>query len=162
MGSIRRMHDLIHYATHIDTTMTSSEHQDSIWRASCETASRSTVWQKRIGTAASDEGLGNFRQVLVEDLRRRVEHMIDNMDDTLWEAVINQSVIESTAELLVSTGLRDAGYNFLVVDDGWQNYSRAADGRRQPNATRFPGSIADLAAKVHDAGLKFGIYSDGG
>lgn len=79
-----------------------------------------------------------------------------------FKANINQSVIEQTAERLVVTGLRDAGYNYLVVDDGWQNFSRAADGRQQPNLTRFPDGVLSLGNHIHGKGLKFGIYSDAG
>lgn len=74
----------------------------------------------------------------------------------------NQSVIERTADLLVSTGLRDAGYEYLVVDDGWRSYNRTADGRQQANATKFPSGMAALGDYIHRAGLKYGIYSDNG
>lgn len=74
----------------------------------------------------------------------------------------DQSVIDSTAELLVSTGLRDAGYQYLIVDDGWQNSSRAADGRQQANTTRFPDGMLALGERLHGLGLKYGIYSTAG
>lgn len=66
------------------------------------------------------------------------------------------------ADALVSTGLKAAGYNYLVIDDGWQELSRDANSRQQANKTKFPDGIAALADYVHHRGLKFGIYSDAG
>ncbi|CRK30329.1 hypothetical protein BN1708_000863 [Verticillium longisporum] len=75
---------------------------------------------------------------------------------------INQTIVEGTAQALVDTGLRDAGYTYLVMDDGWQNLTRGPDGRQQANATRFPSGLKVLADEVHEKGLKFGLYSDAG
>lgn len=74
----------------------------------------------------------------------------------------NQTVLRSTADLLVSTGLRDAGYSYLVLDDGWKSSSRDAEGRLQPNTTKFPDGMSDLSDYIHNKGLKFGIYSTAG
>ncbi|KAH8807802.1 glycoside hydrolase family 27 protein [Xylogone sp. PMI_703] len=74
----------------------------------------------------------------------------------------NESVIKSTAETLVSSGLAKAGYKYVVLDDGWQAYSRDSSGRQQVNVTKFPSGIKSLADYVHDLGLKIGIYSDAG
>ncbi|KAK5171483.1 uncharacterized protein LTR77_004628 [Saxophila tyrrhenica] len=79
-----------------------------------------------------------------------------------FKADINESVIKQHADLLVSTGLRDVGYKYLILDDGWQNSSRAADGRQQANTTRFSSGMAGLGNYIHENGLKYGIYSDNG
>ncbi|KAJ5150345.1 Alpha-galactosidase alpha-n-acetylgalactosaminidase [Penicillium canariense] len=71
-------------------------------------------------------------------------------------------VIENTAELLVSTGLRDAGYNYLIMDEGWQAMERDQNGQQQPNTTKLPDGVAGIAEFVHNKGLKLGIYSDAG
>lgn len=71
---------------------------------------------------------------------------------------INQTIVEGTAQALVDTGLRDAGYTYLVMDDGWQNLTRGPDGRQQANATRFPSGLKVLADELHEKGLKFGLY----
>lgn len=89
-------------------------------------------------------------------------HADEHCSWNTFKANINQSVIEQNADLLVSTGLRDAGYEYLIVDDGWQNRSRAPDGRQQANLTRFPSGMEALGAYIHQAGLKYGIYSDNG
>lgn len=66
------------------------------------------------------------------------------------------------ADLLVSTGLRDVGYNYVVVDEGWQELTRDTDGRQQFNKTKLPDGIKALADYVHKKKMKFGIYSDAG
>jgi alpha-galactosidase len=67
--------------------------------------------------------------------------------------------IRDTADLLVSTGMRDAGYVYVNIDDTWEG-KRDADGRIQSN-DKFPDMKA-LAAYVHSKGLKLGIYSSPG
>jgi alpha-galactosidase len=63
------------------------------------------------------------------------------------------------ADAMVATGLRDAGYVHVNIDDGWQG-TRGPDGRIRPNAN-FPDMKA-LADYVHSKGLKLGIYSSPG
>ncbi|KAJ5376801.1 Alpha-galactosidase alpha-n-acetylgalactosaminidase [Penicillium cosmopolitanum] len=79
-----------------------------------------------------------------------------------FKSNFNQSVIENTASLLVSTGLRDAGYNYLVMDEGWQALERDENGRQQPNTTKLPGGVSGIAEFVHKKGLRLGVYSDAG
>ena len=67
--------------------------------------------------------------------------------------------IRDTADLLVSTGMRDAGYVYVNIDDTWQG-DRDAQGRIHPNS-KFPDMKA-LADYVHSKGLKLGIYSSPG
>lgn len=66
------------------------------------------------------------------------------------------------ADKLVSLCLRDAGYEYLIIDAGWQNLSRAGDGRQQGNSSTFPNGMAAVGSHIHDRGLKYGIYSDAG
>lgn len=74
---------------------------------------------------------------------------------------IDESLIRQTADALVTSGMRDAGYQYLVIDDCWHG-ERDAHGDIQPDAKRFPAGIAAVAAYVHSKGLKFGIYTDAG
>jgi len=74
---------------------------------------------------------------------------------------IDQDLIKETADLLVSTGLRDAGYIYLNLDDCWHG-ERDADGFIQADPERFSLGIATLAEYCHNRGLKIGIYSDAG
>jgi alpha-galactosidase len=72
---------------------------------------------------------------------------------------IDDATIRGIADALVSSGLRDAGYVYVNIDDGWQG-ERDGNGVLQPNA-HFPDMKA-LADYVHARGLKLGIYSSPG
>ena len=72
---------------------------------------------------------------------------------------IDDRTIRAMADAMVSTGLRDAGYRYINIDDGWQG-KRDASGALRPNA-KFPDMKA-LADYVHARGLKLGIYSSPG
>ncbi|MDR7333774.1 glycoside hydrolase family 27 protein [Roseateles asaccharophilus] len=74
---------------------------------------------------------------------------------------VSEKLIREQADAMVSNGLRDAGYKYIVIDDCWQK-SRDADGNIQADPERFPSGIKALADYVHSKGLKFGIYSDAG
>jgi alpha-galactosidase len=73
----------------------------------------------------------------------------------------NEQTVRATADALVASGMRDAGYQYVVIDDCWQT-SRDADGFIVADAQKFPSGIKALADYVHSRGLKFGIYSDAG
>lgn len=74
---------------------------------------------------------------------------------------VSEQVIRETADAMVSSGMRDAGYEYIAIDDCWQ-VSRGEHGRIQPDATKFPSGMKALADYIHSKGLKFGIYSDTG
>jgi alpha-galactosidase len=62
---------------------------------------------------------------------------------------------------MVSSGLKDAGFEYIVIDDCWQ-ISRDANGEIVADKERFPHGIKYLADYIHSKGLKFGIYSCAG
>jgi len=74
---------------------------------------------------------------------------------------VSEDLLRSMADGLVSSGMKDAGYQYVVIDDCWQ-VSRDADGNIVPDATRFPTGMKALGDYIHSKGLKFGIYSDAG
>jgi alpha-galactosidase len=74
---------------------------------------------------------------------------------------VTEGAVRSVADAMVKNGMKDAGYQYVVIDDCWQA-SRDAEGNIQADATRFPSGIKALADYVHSLGLKFGIYSDAG
>jgi alpha-galactosidase len=76
-----------------------------------------------------------------------------------FAAKIDDATVRAQADAMVSSGLRDAGYRYINIDDTWEG-ARGADGAIQPNA-RFPDMKA-LADYVHAKGLKLGIYSSPG
>ena len=74
---------------------------------------------------------------------------------------VSDSLIRSTADAMVSSGMRSAGYQYVVIDDCWQ-VSRDSKGTIVADASRFPQGMKALADYVHRKGLRFGIYTDAG
>ena len=72
---------------------------------------------------------------------------------------VDEKLIRETADAMVETGMLDAGYKYLVIDDCWQ-VDRDPSGRIIADPQRFPGGMKALADYVHSKGLKFGLYSD--
>ena len=73
----------------------------------------------------------------------------------------NEQTVRATADAMVASGMRDAGYHYVVIDDCWQG-ARDANGFITADPQKFPSGIKALADYVHSRGLKFGIYSDAG
>jgi alpha-galactosidase len=74
---------------------------------------------------------------------------------------VNEHVVRATADAIVSSGMRDAGYQYVVVDDCWAG-QRDSNGFITADPVRFPSGMKALADYIHSRGLKFGIYSDAG
>jgi len=74
---------------------------------------------------------------------------------------VNEKIIRDTADAMVASGMRDAGYQYVVIDDCWHG-PRDANGFITADPQKFPSGIKALADYVHARGLKFGIYSDAG
>lgn len=79
-----------------------------------------------------------------------------------FRAKIDEHIILETAEAMVASGMRDAGYRFVVIDDGWMAPERDRHGDFVPDPDKFPTGIKALADRVHALGLRFGIYTDAG
>ncbi len=74
---------------------------------------------------------------------------------------VSEALIRQTADAMVASGMRDAGYRYIVIDDCWQ-VDRDSLGFIVPDPQRFPSGIKALAEYVHSKGLKFGLYSCAG
>jgi len=74
---------------------------------------------------------------------------------------VSEKLIKETADEIVASGMRDAGYEFVVIDDCWQ-VGRDSMGFIIADPERFPSGIKALADYIHSKGLKFGIYSCAG
>ena len=74
---------------------------------------------------------------------------------------VSEDLIKSMADAMVSSGMKDAGYQYIIIDDCWQ-VSRDKDGNIVADPQKFPSGIKALADYVHSKGLKFGMYSDAG
>ena len=74
---------------------------------------------------------------------------------------VSAELIRGMADAMVSSGMKDAGYQYVVIDDCWQ-VARERSGRIVADSVRFPAGIKAVADYVHGKGLKFGIYTDAG
>ena len=74
---------------------------------------------------------------------------------------IHADLIKTSADAMVETGLKDAGYEYIVIDDCWSLKDRV-NGKLIPDPEKFPEGIKPVADYVHSKGLKFGMYSCAG
>jgi len=74
---------------------------------------------------------------------------------------INEQIIKEMADAMVSSGMKEAGYMYINIDDCWHG-QRDSLGFIHPDPQRFPSGMKTLADYVHARGLKLGIYSDAG
>ena len=71
---------------------------------------------------------------------------------------VDERKMRAMADAIVSSGLKDAGYEFINIDDCWQ-VMRSPNGTINSDPERFPGGMKALADYIHSKGLKFGVYS---
>lgn len=72
---------------------------------------------------------------------------------------INEQAVKEMADAMVNNGMKEAGYEYIFIDDGWQG-GRDNKNNIIPDPLKFPSGIKTLADYVHSKGLKLGIYSD--
>lgn len=77
-------------------------------------------------------------------------------------AKIDERLVLETAEAMVTSGMRDAGYRYVVIDDGWMAPERDRGGDFVADPEKFPSGIKALADRIHALDLRFGIYTDAG
>lgn len=75
---------------------------------------------------------------------------------------IDEKLVKETADIMISSGLAAAGYNYIVLDDGWMTHERDANGDLVPDPEKFPSGMKALIDYVHNKGLKFGLYNCAG
>ncbi|XP_067663460.1 alpha-galactosidase A-like [Haliotis asinina] len=75
---------------------------------------------------------------------------------------ISENLYMRMADIIAAEGYKEAGYQYVCIDDCWLSKSRDSDGRLQPDPDRFPHGMKALADYVHSKGLKLGIYEDVG
>ena len=74
---------------------------------------------------------------------------------------VSEDMIKSMADAMVKSGMKDAGYQYVNIDDCWQ-VSRDANGNIVADPQRFPHGMKAVGDYIHSLGLKFGVYSDAG
>ena len=75
---------------------------------------------------------------------------------------INETIVQKTADFIVSSGLAAKGYKYICLDDCWQVARNSTTKEIIEEKAKFPSGMAALADYIHSKGLLFGIYSDSG
>ncbi|MFF8313975.1 NPCBM/NEW2 domain-containing protein [Streptomyces lydicus] len=86
----------------------------------------------------------------------------NNWNSTHCRAEFNEEMVKGIADLFLAKGLKDAGYQYVNLDDCWALPTRDGNGKLVPDPRRFPHGIKAVADYVHSKGLKFGIYTSAG
>ncbi len=79
-----------------------------------------------------------------------------------FQTNISEDMLRAAVDKFVASGMRDAGYKYFVLDDGWMAMDRDANGSLVADPKKFPGGMKAFADYVHSKGLKFGIYNCAG
>jgi alpha-galactosidase len=79
-----------------------------------------------------------------------------------FQTNINENMLKEMVDVYVSSGMREAGYRYFVLDDGWMSMERDANGSLVADPVKFPHGMKAFADYVHAKGLKFGIYNCAG
>jgi alpha-galactosidase len=80
----------------------------------------------------------------------------------IFQTKIDEPLLKSMVDAYVSSGMRDAGYTYFVLDDGWMAMERDANGQLIADPKKFPNGMKAFADYVHSKGMKFGIYNCAG
>jgi alpha-galactosidase len=75
---------------------------------------------------------------------------------------VNEKLLKETADYIVSSGMKEAGYEYVVLDDCWQDIERDSLGFIQADPERFPSGMKAVADYIHCKGLRLGIHSCAG
>ena len=86
----------------------------------------------------------------------------NNWNSTHCRAEFNEAMVKGIADIFVEKGLKDAGYEYVNLDDCWAVPQRDAQGKLEADPVRFPHGIKAVADYVHAKGLKLGIYTSAG
>jgi alpha-galactosidase len=79
-----------------------------------------------------------------------------------FQTKIDEPLLKGMVDTYVSSGMRDAGYTYFVLDDGWMSMDRDKNGSLVADPIKFPNGMKAFADYVHSKGLKFGIYNCAG
>lgn len=110
--------------------------------------------------------------VLLAGLPAMTAHALDNglartppMGWNSWNSFhcdVSADLVEATADAMVASGMKEAGYTYVNIDDCWLLKQRGAHGELVPDPAKFPHGIQAVADYVHRRGLKLGIYESAG
>ncbi|MFD5624740.1 NPCBM/NEW2 domain-containing protein [Streptomyces sp. NPDC127072] len=105
---------------------------------------------------------GDLSQAVDDSLALTPPMGFNNWNSTHCRPEFNEDMVKGIADIFVEKGLKEAGYQYVNLDDCWALPSRDANGKLAPDPARFPNGISAVADYVHSKGLKLGIYTSAG
>jgi len=75
---------------------------------------------------------------------------------------IHEELVKGVTDVMIETGMRDAGYQYVCIDDGWMLEVLDQEEKLIVNDNKFPSGLKALGDYIHKQGLKFGLYLDAG
>jgi alpha-galactosidase len=75
---------------------------------------------------------------------------------------VSEDLVLDTSQILIDTGLRDLGYQYVVLDDCWAADRRDDTGHWRADEAKFPNGMKYVADTLHSRGLLYGMYSSAG
>lgn len=79
-----------------------------------------------------------------------------------FQTNISEKLVMEIADDMIKSGMKDAGYTYIVLDDGWMAKERNKNGDLVPDPVKFPNGLKPVIDYVHSKGLKFGLYNCAG
>ena len=79
-----------------------------------------------------------------------------------FQTNISEKLVMETVDAIIASGMKAAGYEYIVLDDGWMTKERDVNGNLVPDPKKFPHGMKALINYVHSKGLKFGLYNCAG
>lgn len=79
-----------------------------------------------------------------------------------FEVQVDEQLIKEIADALIVSGMQEAGYEYIVIDDGWEAMERDSFGNLVPDPVKFPNGMRALGDYLHAKGFKFGIHNCAG
>jgi alpha-galactosidase len=79
-----------------------------------------------------------------------------------FQTKISEDMLREMVDVFISSGMRESGYQYFVLDDGWMAMDRDQNGSLVADPVKFPHGMKAFADYVHSKGLKFGIYNCAG
>ena len=79
-----------------------------------------------------------------------------------FQTNISEKLVMETVDAIIASGMKEAGYQYIVLDDGWMTKQRDTNGNLVPDPKKFPHGMKALINYVHSKGLKFGLYNCAG
>ena len=111
------------------------------------------------------ESLGGTGKRMFDCIQTKIKHQGPTMGWSSWNTYrvnISDSLIKQQADACTSLGLKNAGYTYINIDDGYFGGRDEKTGRLLIHPKRFPKGLKPVVDHIHGLGLKAGIYSDAG